>query len=140
MSENTASSRSFGSRSRRSTIAPYSASVSPSSRCGVLGVGHEAEDVPRAVRHPRDVARRAVRILALRVAEQHLPARLELVERPLGSVEATRGVLDGHRQAVALLARAGKWGGGVLHHELDLAADEAQARVGQQRAGQEAGL
>jgi hypothetical protein len=41
---------------------------------------------------------------------------------------------------VVLLARACERGVGIHHVELDLPADEAEARVGQQRAGQEARL
>src|SRR3954447_24242036 len=48
---------------------------------GVLGMGHEPEDVARRVAHAGDVAQRAVGVVAGRVAEQDLPARLELVER-----------------------------------------------------------
>src|SRR5690348_15164280 len=98
---------------------------------------HETENVLLPVGHPRDVARRAIGVLALGVAEEDLPLGLELVERGLGRVVAAGGVLDGHGQRVALLARAREGSVGVLDDEVDLAADEAQARVGQQRAWQQ---
>src|SRR5919204_906581 len=55
---------------------------------GVLGMGHQAEDVAGGVAHARDVAQRAVGVVAGRVAQQHLAARLQLVERVLPRVVA----------------------------------------------------
>src|SRR5919109_3181027 len=46
---------------------------------GVLGMGHEAEDVAGRVAHAGDVAQRAVGVVAGRVAQQDLTARLEVV-------------------------------------------------------------
>src|SRR5919198_1258964 len=122
MSENIASSTSFGGRPSRSRMPSYSASVSPSSRAcsrpgssdsdvplevlmdggedlqavdragervdGVLGMGHEAEDVARGAAHAGDVAQRAVGVLAGRVAQQDLTVGFQLVERLLGRVVA----------------------------------------------------
>ena len=39
---------------------------------GVLGVGHQADDVARVVRDARDVARRPVEAVARRIAQDHL--------------------------------------------------------------------
>src|SRR4051794_8017440 len=110
MSENIASSTSLGARPSLVTISSYSASVRPRSRCfvsggdaagnvladrladgkalrrarepvdGVLGMRHEAEDVAGGVARAGDVAQRAVGVLPRRVAQEHLPAGLELVE------------------------------------------------------------
>src|ERR1700730_11777856 len=99
ISENIASSTGFGSRSSFSTLSSYSASVSPSSRCGldedvtlnmgshrledrqpvrragelvdgVLGVGHETEHVAVVVADAGDVVSGPVRVLARGVATE----------------------------------------------------------------------
>ena len=64
----------------------------------VLGVGHQADHVAGLVAHPGDVARRAVRVLPGRVAERHLPVRLDLVEHLLRRPVAALAVLDRDRQ------------------------------------------
>ena len=56
----------------------------------VLGVGHQAEDVPVLVADAGDVGDGAVRVLAWRVAEQDLPGRLELGERSPGRRTSSR--------------------------------------------------
>src|SRR3954454_8397833 len=97
----------------------------------VLGVRHEPEHVAGLVAHARDVVLRAVRVLAGRVA-QHDLLRVHVAEVAAGRV------LDRDRQPLA--ARARERGVAVHDVEVDLAADEAQRRVGQQRARQQAGL
>jgi hypothetical protein len=107
---------------------------------GVFGMGHQAEDVARLVAHPGDVVQRAVGILAGGVAQQDLIAGRQLVKQRRRRVVATGHVLDGDRQPLAGLARVRKRGVRADDVEVDLAKDEAQARVGQQRPRQEAGL
>ena len=78
---------------------------------------------------------RPVRVLARRIAQHDLlPGRLP------GGVVAPGRVLDGHREPLALLARARERRVGGLHDHVHLTADEAERVVGQQRARQEPGL
>src|SRR3954447_10834061 len=107
---------------------------------GVLGVGHEAEDVARRVDHAGDVVERAVGVLPWGVTEHDLLARRDLLEQLGRGVPAPRGVLDRDREGVSLRARARERRAGVDHRDVDLAADEAQPGVGQQGTGQEPGL
>src|SRR3984885_1844228 len=100
-------------------------------------MGHQAEDIPGLVAHAGDVTQRPVRILARRVAEQDLARGLEAVELGVGRVEAPGHVLDRDREALAGLARPGERADRADHVELDLAKDELQREVGQQRTGQE---
>ena len=92
----------------------------------VLGVRHQAEDVARLVAHPGDVAGGAVRVLARRVAVGDLALRLDLVEHVVRRPEAPFPVLDRDREPIVTVA-----------DQVDLAADEAQVLVEQQRAGQQ---
>src|SRR3954452_4946839 len=129
MSENIASSTSPGSRPSRSTRRGYSSRVRPSSTARaawsgnegavkaleelqavgaagegvdrVLGVRHEAQNVALGIAHARDVVLGAVGIVAVRVAQDHLP-----LGHGLGRVEAPGRVLDRDREAVAARTRA----------------------------------
>src|SRR3954447_4470913 len=107
---------------------------------GVLGMGHEPEDVARLVDPPGDVGERAVRVVAGGVGERDLA----LVDEPLVHLgrrpPTTGGVLDRDGEGVAPRARARERRAAVDHRDVDLAADEAQGGVGQQGAGEQAGL
>src|SRR5205085_6274607 len=59
----------------------------------VLGVGHETEDVAPLIAHARDVAQRAVEVLARRVAQHDLCVGLEPIERAPVRIEAPARVL-----------------------------------------------
>src|SRR3954452_2767318 len=163
MSENIASSTSPGSRPSRSARRVYSSRVRPSSTpraawsgnegavkaleelqavgaAGegvdrVLGGRHEAEDIALGVAHAGDVVLGAVGVVAGGVAQDNL-----LLGHWLGGVEAAGRVLDRDREAVSARTRAGERRLRVDDLDLDLAADEAQGRVGQERAGQQARL
>src|SRR5437588_9055525 len=122
-----ASSTRVGSRSSELRMRSYSASVSPSARWrsgeeaggdtagdrfedpqsvlgpgervdGVLGVGHQPEDVARLVAHAGDVVARPVGVLARGVAQQHLTLILQARELIVGGVVPARGVLGGDRE------------------------------------------
>src|SRR5690349_8067622 len=136
MSENIASSTWLGARPSLSQTRAYSGSVRPSARAslsvgadkahrpedqqsvvgsrervdGVLGVGHEPEDVARLVADTGDVARRAVVVLG--VAQNDLVG--DGVE--VGRVVAAGRVLDRNREVLALtrLARERGVGGDDL--------------------------
>src|ERR1700733_7226460 len=102
---------------------------------GMLGMGHEAEDVSALVAHAGYVSQRSVRVVPGRVAECHLAVGLEPAELVIPGVEAPGGVLDRDGQALADFTRAREGGVVFGHLELDLAEDEAQRGVGQQRPG-----
>src|SRR5436190_15363541 len=142
MSENMASSTSFGSRPSRSTIRAYSSRVRPSSTARaawsgnggavkgleeletigaarqridrVLGVRHQTEDVAGRVADAGDVVLRAVGVLPRRVAENDL---LRGEYTGWGVVAACR-VLDRDRQALAWHTRARE--GGVRVDDIDI--------------------
>src|SRR4051794_4292390 len=104
MSEKTASSTSLGSRSSSSRMSWNSASVSPSALAcstvgmghrgedlqavdrpgervdGVLGMGHEPEDVAVLVAHAGDVVRRAVGVAVMGVAQEDPPVCFEALQ------------------------------------------------------------
>ena len=73
---------------------------------GAVGVGHQAENVARAVANARDVRARAVgvgrdgRLAGLRidVAHEHLIVRLQFGQRGVVGVVTTLAVGDGHAQ------------------------------------------
>src|SRR5215217_6465656 len=148
-----ASSARLGSRPSTSRIRSNSPSVSPSWRWsetavsdtgrqdrleqppasgraeegvdGVLGVGHEADDVAGGVGDAGDVGQGAVGVVAGGVAEGDL-ARGGQGGR-VGVDVAVLAVLDRDGQGRAGWAGGGPGGGGGVDHDLDLAADEAQA-------------
>src|ERR1700728_2376257 len=66
---------------------------------GVLGMGHQAEHVAVLVAHARDVAQRAVEVLARRVPQHDLTALLHARKRRRVRVVATPRVLGGNAQA-----------------------------------------
>ena len=67
----------------------------------VLGVGHQAEHVAGLVGNAGDVANRAVRVLARRVAEGDPSFGLESVENVIGREVAAAHVLDRDREPIA---------------------------------------
>src|SRR5215204_4317050 len=92
---------------------------------GVLGVGHEADDVAGRVADPGDVGQGAVGVVAGGVAEDDLAGG----GKGGGVVVdvAAFAVLDRDGQGPAGGAGRGPGGGGGLDRDLDLAADEAEA-------------
>ncbi len=106
----------------------------------MLRMRHEPEHISLLVAHSRDVAHRAVGILTRRVAKQHLPAGFQSLELIVRGIEATRRVLDRDRQPVADRACARECAVAPDHLELDLAEDELERGVRQQRAREEMGL
>src|SRR5919108_5657553 len=107
---------------------------------GMLRVRHEAEHVLARVGDARDVVERSVGIPTGRVPQQDLTVLAQLLE-PLGWSEVTADrMLDRKRKLLALAARAGERRARVLDDDFDLPADEAQGRIGKQRAGQQSGL
>src|SRR3954466_2427843 len=158
MSENIASPPPPGSRPSRSMMRVYSSGVRPSSTARaawsgnegavkaleelqavgaagegidrMLGMRHQAEHVAFGIAHARDVVLGAVGIVAGDVAQDDLLLR-KLARRrkvPPGRV------FDRNRETLPERARAepGPRPVGVDDLDLDLAADEAQGRVGQQ--------
>src|ERR687885_799058 len=82
---------------------------------GVLGVGHEAEDVSVRVADPRDVGDGTVRILACRVAEDNLAVRVEVREQFGRRVEAAVVVLHRDNELLSFLAPGREEGVRVLN-------------------------
>ena len=116
-----------------------SPSVEPiSGSRGALGVRHHAHHVALAVQDAGDVAQRAVGIVD--VAEGDAVFGFEFVERALVGEVAAFAVGDGQAQDLAFLRRAGEGRIGGLDAQAQLAADELQAAVADQRAGEQAGL
>ena len=72
---------------------------------GALRVGHHAEDSAIFTENAGNVARRAVRILALRIAEGHTAITFERVQR--GIVRKVIAVMMGHRDDDIRLASIG---------------------------------
>ena len=103
-------------------------------------MGHQPEHVALAAAHPGDVALGAVGVATGRVSEDDLAVCLHVVEYHLRRVIAARRVLDRDRQPRFRAARLRERSVVFDHHAIDLAADEAQSLVGQQRAGQQARL
>jgi hypothetical protein len=101
----------------------------------MLGMRHQAHHVAGGVADAGDVARRAVEVVAGRVA-QHDLVRGQIVGRPV----APAHVLGRDRQGLADRARARPRDRRVDDLDVDLAADEPQARVRQQRARQQSGF
>ena len=120
--------------SRSPSVDPVSASVACS------GCGIRPSTLPFSLRDAGDVAGRAVRVVAGRVAQHELAVCLELVEL-LGRGEPAAGrVLDRQREDLTGLRPAGEHGAIVLDDDVDLPAHEPQRVVGQQRARQQVRL
>ena len=102
----------------------------------VLGVGHQPEHVARLVAHAGDVVQRAVEVLARRVAQHDLAARLASPSSVCsGGVVAPPRVLGGDAQARRRARTRGERRCRASRDlELDLPEGEAQVGVGQQRA------
>ena len=116
-------------------------SVEPSSgSTACSGCGISPNTLPCSLDDARDVADRAVRVLARRVAEHDLPVRLEALDELVVGEPAAVAVLDGDRQRVALGAARGERRVRALDGQRDVAADERERRVRAQRARQQAGL
>ena len=103
---------------------------------GVLGVGHEADDIARIVRDSCDVFGRAVGVAHVAEDDESLP--LEAVELLGGGDEVALAVLHGNDDLLPLRVPVGPGGLGVLHAQALLDADEALVRVAQEGAGQSA--
>jgi hypothetical protein len=99
----------------------------------MLRVRHQPHDIALLADDAGDVVLRAVEVVAGRVAEHDLVG-IDVAE------EAAGHVLGRDRQALARVAGRRERRVGALHRDVDLAADEPQADVRQQRAGQQAGL
>ena len=106
----------------------------------VLGVRHQAEHVARLVRDAGDVARGAVRVLARRVAQHELAVAPRARRAgPRARTSARCVCLTGSDSTSPGVARARERAcRSCSTTHVDLAADEAQRGVGQQRAGQQA--
>ena len=114
---------------------------------GVLRVRHHAEHVARLVADAGDVVERAVGVGALGplaggvdVAHDDLVVGLHLLEGRRVDRVVALVVLDDDAQHVALRAGAGERRVRRLHAQVDVPADELEARVPDEAAGQEAGL
>ena len=105
----------------------------------VLRMRHEAHDVAGLVADAGDVALGAVRVQA-RVVGDDAALGLELVEHDLVGLEAALAVLQRHDDALPGLEVTGPRRGRVGDLELLVAADEVQAGVAGQRAGQQVRL
>ena len=122
-----------GARPTRTACSPSAEPVSGSTACS--GCGISPTTLPASLRHAGDVARRAVEVLPARVAQHDLAVRLELVEHRVGRLVAAGRVLGGDRErARRARTRASTACAALTTSSADLAADEAQRRVRQQRA------
>src|ERR1700727_1069478 len=107
---------------------------------GVLGMWHQPEHVPGLVTDAGDVAQRPVGVVAGRISQQHPAVGFELAQLCVGRVEASGRVLDRDREAMAVAASARERGISAHDLEVDLAKDELQRGVREQRPGKQAGL
>ncbi len=119
-------------KTTRPSVEPISGSVR------AFGMGHHAHHVAFAIEHAGDIAQRAVGVID--VAEGDAVFGFELVEGALVGDVAAFAVSDGQTQHLALLRRrrVGRVGGG--DRQAQFAADEFEAAIADQRAGQQAGL
>ena len=109
--------------------------VSGSTACS--GCGIRPTTLPAALETPAMSRAEPFGFSPGRVAERDLAGGLELVEHRVGRVVAAGRVLDGDRERLAGRALARPRRVGARHRHADLPAEEAQARVRQQRAGQQ---
>ncbi|PAV68036.1 hypothetical protein WR25_14125 [Diploscapter pachys] len=103
-----------------------------------FGVGHHAEHVASGVEDAGDVARRAVDGFA--IAEGDAAFALEAVERVGVGEVITIVMRDGHADRLARVITAGEGRLRILDGQCDIAADEVEAGVAHQRAGQKTGF
>ena len=117
---------------------PSTEPVSGSTACS--GWGMSPTTLPARLLTPAMSRAEPLKFVARRVAHDDLPVGLELVEHRVRRPVAAGLVLGRDGEPVAARAGARPHRAGVDHFELDLPADEAQRRVRQQRARQQARL
>ena len=105
---------------------------------GALGMRHHAHHVAFAVQDAGDVAQRAVGIV--HIAEHDAVFGFEFVERALIGEVAAFAVRHGQVQHLALCSVVGEGRVRGLGAQRHFAADELEAAIAQQRAGQQAAL
>src|SRR5215472_9206613 len=108
-------------------------------------MGHQAGDVPFAVRDASDVVHRAVgsagvivRTIGRRIAKNDLAILLEFRERRLVHGPVAIRMRDGNLEDLALSSGVGERRVGLLHANVDVAADEAQSAVAHHGPGKKA--
>src|SRR2546429_541764 len=92
------------------------------------------------VRNAGDVPHGAIRVRPFLVAEEDLPARLEVLKEVGVQEEAALPVLDRDRQLLILLAARGEGRVGARDPEWDVATDEREGGVGPQHSREKAGF
>jgi hypothetical protein len=104
----------------------------------MLGMRHQAHDVPFRIDDAGDVGDGTVRVVL--IAEDDLSVRLELAEEPLVGEPAALPVLDRDGEGLTALAERRERRVGSLDPKIDITTNERERRVRPERAREEAGL